>query len=190
MSLIDQLQSQLTGSALSALSQQIGADEQATNQGISAALPMIMNAMAKQGGTNEGASGLLSMIDADGDGNIMEDLVGFLGTTENGNAAGILSSLLGDRQPVAERGISQASGLNSGQTNQLISNLAPVVMSFLSKQKQQGGMDATGLQDMMQQERGIMQERAAGNPLMDMATRFLDQDGDGSAIDDLLGKLF
>lgn len=190
MALIDQLQSQLSGSALSALSQQLGADEQATNQGISAALPVLMSAMARNANSTEGASGLMSMIDQDGDGSIMDDLAGFLGSTENGPANSILSNLLGPKQGTAERGISQASGLNSGQTSALIANLAPVVMSFLTQQKQQGNMDTNGLQNMMQQERGIMQERAAGNPLVDMATRLMDADGDGSMLDDLMGKLF
>ena len=191
MSLINQLSEQLSGPALQALSQQIGADESSTSSAIQAALPMMMGAMAKNAGSQEGASGLLSMIDMDGDGSIMDDLAGFLGSTENGPAASILSNLFGGQQSQVERGIGQASGLNSGQTMQLISNLAPVVMSFLNKEKNTQGFDAGGLQNMLQQERGMMQQQAQeGNSLMDMANRFLDADGDGSAIDDILGKLF
>ncbi|MEO0582475.1 MAG: DUF937 domain-containing protein [Bacteroidota bacterium] len=191
MSLINQLSEQLSGPALQALSQQIGADENSTQSAISAALPMMMGAMAKNANSSEGASGLMSMLDMDGDGSIMDDLSGFLGSTENGPAASILSNLFGGQQSNVERGVSQAAGLDMGQTSQLISNLAPVVMSFLNKQKQEQGFDAGGLQNMLQQERGMMQQQAQeGNSLMDMANRFLDADGDGSAIDDILGKLF
>ncbi|MEL7064763.1 MAG: DUF937 domain-containing protein, partial [Bacteroidota bacterium] len=182
---------QLSGPALQALSQQIGADENSTQSAISAALPMMMGAMAKNANSSEGASGLMSMLDRDGDGSIMDDLSGFLGSTENGPAASILSNLFGGQQSNVERGVSQAAGLDMGQTSQLISNLAPVVMSFLNKQKQEQGFDAGGLQNMLQQERGMMQQQAQeGNSIMDMANRFLDADGDGSAIDDILGKLF
>ncbi|MEO1587353.1 MAG: DUF937 domain-containing protein, partial [Bacteroidota bacterium] len=191
MSLINQLSEQLSGPALQALSQQIGADENSTQSAISAALPMMMGAMAKNANSSEGASGLMSMLDMDGDGSIMDDLSGFLGSTENGPAASILSNLFGGQQSNVERGVSQAAGLDMGQTSQLISNLAPVVMSFLNKQKQEQGFDAGGLQNMLQQERGMMQQQAQeGNSIMDMANRFLDADGDGSAIDDILGKLF
>ncbi|MEL6133041.1 MAG: DUF937 domain-containing protein [Bacteroidota bacterium] len=191
MSLINQLSEQLSGPALQALSQQIGADENSTQSAISAALPMMMGAMAKNANSTEGASGLMSMLDMDGDGSIMDDLSGFLGSTENGPAASILSNLFGGQQSNVERGVSQAAGLDMGQTSQLIANLAPVVMSFMNKQKQQQGFDTNGLQNMLQQERGMMQQQAQeGNSIMDMANRFLDADGDGSAIDDILGKLF
>ncbi|MCI4669885.1 MAG: DUF937 domain-containing protein [Bacteroidia bacterium] len=184
MSLINQLTQQLSGPALEALSGQIGADQESTSNAITAALPLLMGQMAKQsqgGGTN----GIMSMIDADGDGNIMDDLVGFLGTTENGPAAGILSNLFGGNQGNMENGISKMSGLNSQQSGQLLANLAPIVMGFLSKQKQQNGLDENGLADMLNQEKNNINQAAQENPLMDMANKFLDADGDGSILDDI-----
>ncbi|MEO0895975.1 MAG: DUF937 domain-containing protein [Bacteroidota bacterium] len=185
MSLIDQLSQQLSGPALQALSQQIGADEQSTQNAITAALPMMMNQMAKQteGGN---AAGIMSMIDKDGDGNIMDDLVGFLGTTENGPAAGILSNLFGGNQSNIENGIGKMSGLDNKQSNQLLSNLAPIVMGFLSNQKQQGGLDISGLTNLLVNEKNNINQQAQNNPLMDMASKFLDADGDGSVLDDLM----
>ena len=74
--------------------------------------------------------------------------------------------------------------------------LAPIVMGMLGKQKRQQGLDIGGLAGLL--SNSVNQQRSSGNPMLDMANRFLDQDGDGSALDDvasmvgkgLLGKLF
>lgn len=184
MSLINQLAQQLSGPALEALSGQIGADKQATSNAVTAALPMLMGQLAKQSQAGN-TSNIMSMIDTNGDGNIMNDLAGFLGTTENGPAQNILSSLFGGNQPNMENGISKMSGLNSQQSSQLLANLAPVVMGFLSKQKQQNNLDENQVADMLHQEKQHINNAAQENPLMDMANKFLDADGDGSVLDDL-----
>ena len=63
--------------------------------------------------------------------------------------------------------------------------LAPMVMGVLAQQKQQQGLDASGLAGMLG---GAVQTQNA-NPLMQMATRFLDKDNDGSVVDDLMGMV-
>lgn len=186
MSLLNQLASQINGPALEALSGQIGADKEATSNAITAALPMLMGQLAKQsqsGNTN----GIMSMIDADGDGNIMDDLAGFLGSTENGPAQSILSNLFGGKQSNMENGIERMSGLNTQQSSQLLANLAPIVMGFLSKQKQENNLDENQMADMLNQEKQAINNAAQQNPLMDMANKFLDADGDGSILDDIAG---
>ncbi len=69
----------------------------------------------------------------------------------------------------------------------LLPMLAPVVMGALGRQKRQRGLDAGGLASMLGAERSDM-ERA--NPAAGMLGKLLDQDGDGSAVDDIarLGK--
>jgi len=117
MSLIDQLKDQISGEALSGLSQQLGTDEQTTQSAISQALPMLMGVLAKQTGTRDGASGLMSMIDQEGDG-IMDDLVGFLSKTDNGSGPSILNSLLGNKRQKVEEGVSQMTNLDAGKSSQ------------------------------------------------------------------------
>jgi hypothetical protein len=191
MSLINQLNEQISGPALEALSGQLGADKETTNNAVTAALPMLMGQLAKQtegqGQQSLGSSGIMSLIDADGDGNIMEDLVGFLGKTDNGPAQHILSNLFGQNQPNMENGLSKMTGLNSNQGAQLLANLAPIVMGFLSRQKQQNNLDENQMADMLKNEKQNINQAAQENPLMDMANKFLDADGDGSILDDIAG---
>jgi hypothetical protein len=99
------------------------------------------------------------------------------------NGAGILEHILGGKQTTAAQEISEKSGLSMGQVANLLITLAPIVMSFLGKKKQQENLDSGGLSDLILGQKQQMQ--SSGNPMMDMASRMLDKDGDGSAMDDL-----
>ena len=81
--------------------------------------------------------------------------------------------------------VSQKSGMDIGQVAQLLITLAPIVMGFLGKKKQEQNLDANGLQNMLGEQQQTMQ--SSGNPMMDMVSGMLDRDKDGSSMDDLAG---
>jgi hypothetical protein len=73
--------------------------------------------------------------------------------------------------------------------------VAPLIMGALGKAKKQGGLDPSGLSQMLGQERQAAQQAAPD--AMDFFGKMLDSDGDGSSMDDiakigssLLGGLF
>ncbi|MEM7658613.1 MAG: DUF937 domain-containing protein [Bacteroidota bacterium] len=187
MSLLNELTKQLSGPALNALSSQLGADSNTTSTAISAALPMIVGAMAKNASDPQGAQSLDSALAKDHDGGIMDNLTGFLGSSDNGPGAGILKHVFGGKQSTVETGLSQMTGMNQNQIGGLLQNLAPVVMGMLAKQKQSNGLDAGGVAAMLGGEQSRAQ--ASGSPAMDMLGKILDQDGDGSFLDDVGGML-
>lgn len=186
---------QLDGPAMEALSQQLGIDQQQTQTAVSAALPMILGAMGRQASNDQGAQQLAQTMDAHGTG-FMDNLVGFLGSQDNGPGADIIGSLFGQRQNQLQQGIGQATGLDSGIVGKLLENLGPVVMSFLAQQRGgqsgQGGMDIGGLAGMILgggQTAGMQAGQQQADGLMGMVSRFLDQDNDGSAVDDVMGMV-
>ncbi|RMG70283.1 MAG: DUF937 domain-containing protein [Bacteroidetes bacterium] len=189
MSLLNELSSQLSGPALQALSQQIGADPQSTQSAISAALPMLMGAMARNATQDQGAQALSNALARDHDGSILDDLQGFLGSTDNGPGAGILRHVLGSNQPQVAQGVSQMSGLNTTQVIQLLQNLAPLIMGMLGRQQRSQGLDAGSLASILMQERQVAAQQSQGGAALSMLNSFLDQDGDGSALDDIGGML-
>jgi len=73
--------------------------------------------------------------------------------------------------------------MDVGQAAKLLITLAPLVMGFLGKTKKQNNLDAGGITDLLTGQQQRMQ--SSGNPMVDIATKMLDQDGDGSALDDL-----
>jgi hypothetical protein len=187
--LLDMLRQSLGEEGIAALSQRIGADPSKTKDAIGAALPALIGGLAKQGSSGD-TSGLLQMLDRDGDGNILDDLQGFLTGGAGQSAGGMLSQILGGRQDRVEQSISKSSGLDASSVKNLMSMLAPMVVGAAAKQKQTQGFDADRLKEYLGTEKDSVEKQTGG-----MIGRLLDQDGDGDFdLNDVaklaMGKLF
>jgi hypothetical protein len=180
----------------------IGADESKTGAALSAALPLLLAALAKNAQTPEGASSLHGALARDHDGSILENLTGLLGGEAGGEAraAGlgdgekILSHVFGGRRPQAQNAIGRASGLDGSQVAMLLAAAAPLVMGALGKLQRRDGLDANGVSALLGSERARLEHSAPG--VMGLAGKVLDRDGDGDvdAVDlagaaGMLGKL-
>ncbi|MEM9987572.1 MAG: DUF937 domain-containing protein, partial [Bacteroidota bacterium] len=177
-SLIEQLTGQLSGPALEALTQQLGSDQATTSAAISAALPMLIGALDKNTNDPQGAQSLQNALTRDHDGSILNDLVGFLGSSDNGMGGAILGHIFGQKQGAAEQGISKMSGMNPSLVSVLLQNLAPVVMGQLGKQQRERGLDADSLSSMLGMERASAQKTGGSqSTAVDLITSLMDQDG-------------
>lgn len=185
------LNQQLSGGGLSQISQQIGADEQTTGQALSAAVPLLLSAMANNASQPAGAQSLHQALAQDHNGAIFNDMSGFLGNPQAANGAGILGHVLGDKQDQVQNGLAQQTGLDAGSIGQLLMIAAPLVMGALGKTQQEQGLDAPNLYSFLGQQQQMAHQ---SNPdMMSMLGSLLDLDHDGSALDDILGmagKLF
>lgn len=177
----------LAGDNLSALSKQLGMNEQQASSAISAALPMIMGALSRNTQSTGGAAGLFNALNNDHDGGILDNVGGFLSSTDNGAGAGILRHLFGGKREGIEAGISSMAGIEQQQAGGLLENLAPLVMGMLGKQQRSEGLDIAGLASLLGGE--SQQASSASSTAMSLLGNILDQDGDGSMIDDIGGML-
>lgn len=192
--LLEMVSQQLGGQNLTTLSRQIGADEQATQNAISMALPLLLGGLAKNSAQPQGAAALDRAL-TNHDGGLLDNLGAMLGSGGLGTAgAGILGHILGQRRAPVEQGISKASGLQPQQVGRLLMLLAPIVMAALSRMKQQNNVSGTELGDVLQREKADV---ATKNPGAGGLLGMLDSDNDGSIADDLarmapgmLGGLF
>jgi hypothetical protein len=189
--LTQQLMQQLSGDGLSQISRQIGADEQTTGSVLSAAVPLLVSALANNAARPDKAQALHQALAKDHDGSILNDVPAFLDNPQAVNGAGMLGHILGGQQPVVSQGLAQGSGLSSGQVGQLLQIAAPLLMGALGQQQQQQGFDTNGLSAFLGSQQQTAQQ---SNPdMMSMLNTLLDMDRDGSAVDDILGmvgKLF
>ena len=189
--LTQQLMQQLSGDGLSQISQQIGADERTTGSALSAAMPLLVSALANNASKPDGAQALHQALAEDHDGSIFSDMSGFLGNPEAANGAGILGHILGGQQPAVTQGLAQGTGLNSGQAGQLLQIVAPLLMGALGQQQQQQGLDPNSLSAFLGGQQQMAQQ---SNPdMMSMLNTLLDTNKSGSALDEILGmvgKLF
>jgi hypothetical protein len=189
--LTDLLGTVLGGNARAQISRELGADANATSGAIQAALPVLLAALQRNSAAPEGADALHRALAQDHDGGILEDLGNFLGNAQAGPGAGILRHVLGARQEVATSAIAKASGLDGAQVTRLLTMLAPVVLGALGRAQRQQSLDAGGLSSLLQADSRQMASRSPD--LMSLATRLLDQDQDGSIVDEIAGgfsKLF
>jgi len=191
MSLLEILQQRLGGQAVEQISRKLGSDPGTTGNAIDAALPLLLAAVARNASNGAQAKSLDTAVSQDHDGSVLDDVPGYLNRAETGPGAGILRHVLGGNQPTVEHGLSQTTGLDAGKAGQLLIMLAPLVMGALGRAKQERGLDAGGLSNLLAGERENLNQSAPG--VMGMLGRFLDRDGDGSVIDDvggMLGKTF
>jgi hypothetical protein len=189
--LTQQLMQQLSGDGISQISRHIGADEQTTGSALSAAMPLLVSALANNASKPEGAQALHQALAEDHDGSILNDMSGFLGNPQAANGAGILGHVLGAQQPAVTQGLAQGTGLDSSQVGQLLQIAAPLLMGALGQHQQQQGFDTNGLSAFLG---GQQQAAHQSNPdMMSMLNSLLDMNRSGSALDDILGmagKLF
>ncbi len=188
--LIDLLQSQLSDGLIDQLSKQIGAPQQQTRTAADSILSSLIGGLAKNAQQPGGADALANALDNDHDGSLLDNLNDLIGGGQStninpraANGAGILKHVLGGKQGGIMDMVSQISGLGQGQTGNLMSMLAPIVMGMLGKQKQQSGLDAGGIANILASALGTQKQR--GGMATSLITSLLDRDGDGSAVDDV-----
>jgi hypothetical protein len=155
-----------------------------------------MGGLTRNSQSPEGASSLLAALDRDHDGSILDDVAGFLGSPESADAGtGILRHTFGEREQRVETALSRSTGVDPAAVGKILAMVAPVVLGALGRAKRQQGLDAPGLASMLGQERELARQRSP--QAVDMLTRLLDADDDGSVMDEvtqmgskLLGSLF
>jgi len=188
----DMLVQQLSGNAASQISQKLGVDKGTATQAIAMAAPLLMSALARNASNPEGVKTLYQALDQDHDGNILDDVSGFLGgNPQAANGAGILGHVLGDKLGAVQNGLAQQTGLDANASGQLLEMLAPLVMGALGKTQKQQGLDVSGLSDLLGNHQQAAQ--ASSPDMMGMLGGLLDMNKDGNVMDDvgrIAGQLF
>jgi len=188
--------------AVDQISQSVGADSSLVSTAISAALPHILNGLANNASSADGADSLNEALDQH-DGSVLDNLGGLSSMIFGGgqqaapppqaNAGGILGHILGGSQGAVAQDVSNKSGLDMGQVAQILMMLAPIVMGYLGRQKQEQGVGADGIGSILGSLLGGEHASAAQAPssgILGMAEGMLDRDHDGSALDDLASMAF
>ena len=165
--IFDSMSSYLQGDQLTQLSRQVGADEGATSNALSMALPLLISALARNAATPNGASSLEQALDRDHDGSLLDNLSAMFGgqgassvSPRALNGAGILEHILGTKRAPVEQGIGKASGLNMQQVSKLLTLAAPLVMAYLARRKKAQSAGAIG--PVLDREREELERRAPG----------------------------
>lgn len=194
MDIANLLQSPVGQQMIGGVVNQLGINNQQAQLAVSAGIPLLLSALNKNAAGGD-AQNIANALERDHNGSILDNITGYLSGGNFSDGLGILNHVLGGKQSQVEGAIGKASGLNSGQIAQVLAMIAPIVMGYLGKQKSDNGLDASGVTSLLGNLVGGVSQ--SNEREMSMIEKLLDQDGDGSALDDamdigskLLGGLF
>ncbi len=188
--ILDLLNSDLGKTIISGVSNQTNQPQNKTQDVLTMALPVLMQAMKRNASTPQGAEGLLGALNGKHDGSILDNLGGLFGGGVDSNViedgGKILGHVLGNKQRNVENALSQKSGMDTGSIAQILKVAAPILMGVLGKQsRQQNVNSSSGIE-------GLLGGLLGGNsPQQEQSflESILDADGDGSVIDDVAGMV-
>lgn len=188
--ILDLLNSPTGKSIISGVSSETNQPESKTQDVLTVALPVLMQAMSRNASTPQGAEGLLSALSNKHDGSILDNLGSLFGggVDENVKEDGskILGHVLGDKQSNVQNAISQKSGIDAGTIAQILKVAAPILMGILGSQAKQKNINSpSGLEDMLD---GLLKGNSPQNE-RGFLESILDADGDGNVIDDVAGMV-
>jgi hypothetical protein len=187
MALLEILQQRLGGDTVNQISSRIGADPGTTGNAIDAALPLLISAMARNASDSRREQSLATAVSKDHDGSILDDVPAYVSRASEKPGAGILRHVLGGKQEAVQTGLARVTGLEPGKAGTLLTLLAPLVMGALGRTKKENDLDSRGLSTLLTSEQEHLKQSAPG--VMGALSRFLDQDSDGSVMDDVSGML-
>ncbi len=189
------LLSHLGPSAISMISQQIGADESTTQKAVPVVLATLLGSLAHNTQAPSGAHSLSNALTNDHDGSILGDIAGFVLNSSSGPGASILGHILGTQQQSVESEVANATGMNASSIAKLLPILAPLVLGYLGKQKSTQGWNAGDLASALLGEKQKLSQNKPAD--MGILGGLLDSDNDGDISDDVaslgikvLGSLF
>ena len=188
--ILDLLNSDLGKTIVSGVAGQTKQPENKTQDVLTMALPVLMQAMKRNASTPQGAEGLLGALNSKHDGSILENLGGLFSGGVDSNVLDdggkILGHVLGGKQKNVENALSQQSGIDAGSVAQIFKVAAPILMGVLGNQaKQQNVNSQGGLEGLLG---GLLKGNSPQNE-QSFLESILDADGDGSIIDDVAGMV-
>lgn len=174
---------QLGGTAARTLAQRLGISESTANTAVQIGVPLILSALARNASQPQEAQNLHQAVATDHDGSILDNISGYLQNPQQANGSGILGHVFGTQRPAVENNLAQATGMDQGSAAGLLETLAPLVMGSLGKAQHENGLDASGLSNLLINQQQEAQANAPDG--MNLLSSMLDQNNDGSSIDDL-----
>lgn len=151
MNLLNMLMGAMTSSSsIEALSGKTGTSSSVTSSLVSAALPMLMQALTSNASSQDGAQSLLGALSQHTSTETMSSQIANA-DTEDGNA--IINHILGQNTGSVIQSLSSQTGASESQVSSLLGNMAPAMMSGLSaattsantSEASEGGFDFTDL---------------------------------------------
>lgn len=180
--IIGAILSQFDENSLQTISNKTGATPDQAKSALTDAIPILMNALARNNKSSDGAQALNNAIARDHDGSLLDNLSGYLSNPETANGAGILKHVLGGKKQNVESYISKDAGISSSSAAKILEMAAPIVMGYLGKSSA-GGRNTDVIGSLLNSVLNSGQTGAGKK--QGIVEQLLDRDNDGSVLDDI-----
>lgn len=195
MSLLQLLQQSQNGEGLSALAKQVGLDPAQASTLTDMLAPVIGKAAKSQVETG-GLAGIVGALQGEGQAALFDDPAQAASADGQAQGTQFLSGLLGDNgvAGLAEQA-AERTGIDASQIAAFLPALGAMAQGGLQKSMPDDTLAAMTPSEnagggLMSLVGGLLGgSSGADNPALGMLTSFLDADGDGSVVDDILEKI-
>jgi hypothetical protein len=181
--LFQSLTGMLQGDAVKNMAEKFGVGEEVVQKVVAMGLPMIVGGLNKNVTDPKGAESLNNALDQH-DGSLLSNLSNAFSSNASNimqDGMKILGHVLGSTQQPAQNQISKGVGVSSELVGNILSMAAPLVLEFLGQKKKEQGLDVKGIVNIVQTT-----AQQAPQKEMSMIEKFLDRNGDGSIVDDVM----
>ncbi|KFF25169.1 DUF937 domain-containing protein [Chryseobacterium vrystaatense] len=193
MSLIDLLTGNTSNQVAEQAENKFGISRNQIIALLAVAAPLVISYLRNKSQDAKEAEALNSALDKDHDGSILDDASQAEARQAEGGS--ILDHVFGGQKSTVENQLSQNTGISIDKIGPILAMLAPVIMGYIGKEKQQNNVGAGGLGDLLGGILGNASSQAQtqqSNPLNDILGSVLGngqaQSG-GNPLNDILGSV-
>lgn len=160
---------------------------------LAVATPLVISYLRNKSQDAKEAEALNNALDKDHDGSILDNTSNL--ESRQGEGGSILSHIFGSEKNNVENQLSQNTGISIDKIGPVLAMLAPVIMGYIGKEKQQNNVGAGGLGDLLGGILGGAQSQAQAqqsNPLNDILGSVLgggQSQSSGNPLNDILGSV-
>ncbi len=193
MSLIDLLTGNTSNQVAEQAENKFGISRNQIIALLAVAAPLIISYLRNKSQDSKEAEALNNALDKDHDGSILNDASQIESRQAEGGS--ILDHIFGGQKSNVENQLSQNTGISIDKIGPILAMLAPVVMGYIGKEKQQSNVGAGGLGDLLGGILGNASNQAQAqqsNPLNDILGSVLgggQSQSSGSPLNDILGSV-
>ena len=193
--LMDLLQGQLGQTLIQGAAQHLGNDSNQLQSAFQTAIPMLLGALKKNASNPDTAQGLMQALQNKHDGSIFDQLQDIFGggsvnseVLEDGGK--ILGHVFGEKKEVVAMALSKKADVDASTAMNVLQMAAPVVMGLIGKQMRSNQVQKPGMLENLLS--GFLGSVPGGEQEQSFIEKLIDQDNDGSIMDDLwdFGKKF
>lgn len=160
---------------------------------LAVAAPLIISYLRNKSQDQKEAESLNNALDRDHDGSILNDIS--QADARQAEGGSILDHIFGGNKVSVENQLSQNTGISMDKIGPILAMLAPVIMGYIGKEKQQNNVNAGGLGDLLGGILGGASQQAQAqdsNPLNDILGSVLggsQTQSSGNPLNDILGSV-